>query len=191
MVAAYRHHQRALQVMQSRAPGQWILKFPTHAPFLDALLTVYPDARIVLTHRDPIRPLGSSCAASHHLTRQFNVDFDPGYVGRETTRILQATLEQMTALRARHPGVPVYDMHYSRFVADPLKEVENIYGFFEERLADRIRRQMQAALDVHNARRAAVGANRYSLADFGLSAQRLPRIYQDYVDQFGVEREPD
>jgi hypothetical protein len=189
MVAAYRHHKRGLQVMQSRAPGQWMVKFPTHAPFLDALLTVYPDARIVLTHRDPLRPLGSSCAASYHFTKQFNVGLGPQHTGVETTSILKATLEQMCELRAKHPQVPVYDMHYLRFVADPLREMHSLYEFFEERLSESVLQKMQVALDSHNLRRAEIGPNRYSLAEFGIAADRLPRVFADYARQFAVQPE--
>jgi len=189
MVAAYRHHKRGLQVMQSRAPGQWMLKFPSHAPFIDALLAVYPDARIVLTHRDPVKPLGSSCAASHHLTAQFNEGLDPRHVGRETTRVLEATLKHVCALRQRHPEVEVYDLHYRRFVVEPMEEIKRLYGFLEERLPAGVEQTMQIALATHNRRRAEVGPNRYDLAEFGLSADDLPPIFAEYTRQFGIERE--
>ena len=189
MVAAYRHHKRGLQIMQSRAPGQWLLKFPSHAPFLDALLTVYPDARIVLTHRDPIKPLGSSCSASHHLTAQFNTGLDTHHVGRETVRILDATLRKMCALRSTHPHVEVHDMHYQRLVTNPINEIKRLYAFLGQTLAESVHARMDAAIATHNARRAVVGPNRYGVAEFGLAVDQLPAIFSDYVRQFGIERE--
>ncbi len=190
MVAAYRHHKRGLQVMQSRAPGQWILKFPSHACFLGQLLAVYPDARIVLTHRDPTRPLASSCSASYFLTAQFNAGLDPGHVGRETVRILEATLNGVSTLRTVHPDVEAYDLHYLRFIADPIAQIKRLYGFLEQRLSAGVEHRMQAALASHNRRRAEVGPNRYDLAKFGLSSDKLPSIFAEYVEQFAIEREP-
>jgi hypothetical protein len=189
MVSAYRHHKRALQVMQSRAPGNWILKFPSHAPFLDALLSIYPDARIVLTHRDPIRPLASSCSASHHYSALLNSGLDPNHVGWETMRVVTASLQGVSTLRARHPHVPVYDMHYLRFAADPLAEIGRLYRFFEERLTPEVERAMRTNLAAHNAKRADVGPHRYSLATYGISSDKLPRIFRDYVQQFGIVEE--
>lgn len=189
MLAAYRHHRRGLQVMQSRAGGQWLLKHPSHACFLDALLTVYPDARIVVTHRDPVRPLGSSCDASHHITAQFNVGLDRRYVGHETLRVIERTLEQVSALREAHPRTEVHDMHYRSFAADPIKEIKRLYEFLGRDLPDTVERNMRNQLAAQAARRSKIGPHHYHLADYGLSSERLPRIFTDYVEQFGIERE--
>jgi hypothetical protein len=189
MVAAFRHHKRALQVMQSRTGGQWLLKHPSHACFLDALLAVYPDARVVLTHRDPIRPLGSSCDASHHITAQFNVGLDRRHVGQETLRIIERTLKQVSTLREMHPRTEVHDMHYRNFAADPLEEIKRLYRFLGQDLTAGVERNMRIQLAAQTARRSRVGPHRYHLADYGLSAEKLPRIFADYVEQFGIERE--
>ena len=61
MTPAYAHHRRTLQVLQSEAPGRWVLKMPAHALFIDALLATYPDARIIWTHRDPYKSVASFC----------------------------------------------------------------------------------------------------------------------------------
>ena len=189
LVPSYRHHKRALQVMQSRAGGQWILKFPSHAPFLDALLLVYPDAQIVVTHRDPLKPLASSCSASHFLTAQFNDGLDPAYVGRETTEILRASIEGVSTIEARHPATPVHHLHFADFVAEPMREVERLYAFMGETLTADVAAAMRSALTVQRARRSAIGSHRYSLADFGLDRATLPAIFDDYVAQFGIARE--
>jgi hypothetical protein len=189
MLAAYRYHKRALQVMQSRAGGRWLLKFPSHACFLDALLAVYPDARIVITHRDPVRPLGSSCDASHHITAQFNVGLDRRYVGQETLRVIETTLKQVSTLREVHPRTEVHDMHYRSFAADPIKEIKRLYEFLGEELPDTVERNMRTQLAAQTARRSKIGPHRYHLADYGLSPEKLPRIFADYVEQFGIERE--
>jgi hypothetical protein len=189
MVAAYRHHKRALQVMQSRAPGRWILKFPSHAPFLDALLEVYPDALIVATHRDPLRPLGSSCSASHYLTRQFNDGLNPAHVGRETMRILDESLKGICTLRERHPRTLMHDLHYDRLVADPIGEIRIFYAFIGEVLAPEVEEAMRSHWAEQRALRSRVGAHRYDLADYGLDAARLSPVFDAYREQFGITRE--
>lgn len=189
MLDAYRHHKRALQVMQSSTGGQWILKYPMHAPFLDALLAIYPDARIVFTHRDPVKPLGSSCSASHHLTAQFNDGLDPAYVGRETQKIAQATLEGVCGFEARHPNVPVHHLHYADFAADPLAAVRSLYNFLQETLAPEVEARIADAIAAQRALRTRVGGHRYALADFGLDEAKLPPIFSEYVDRFAIPPE--
>lgn len=190
MAAAYRYHKRALQVLQSRAPGQWILKHPAHAPFVDALLAIYPDARIVMTHRDPAKPLGSSCSSSHYLTAQWNDGLVSRYVGRETLEIITASLQQMCSFAGRHPRVPVHHLHYQNFATDAFSEILRLYAFLGETLRPEVEREMRAALSKHFQRRREIGAHRYKLADYGLSAKSLPRIFAEYVEQFTIAREP-
>ena len=53
--AAYDYHRLVLQTLQSGGVrGRWTLKSPHHALALDALVDTYPDARLVLLHRDPV-----------------------------------------------------------------------------------------------------------------------------------------
>src|SRR5262249_14441454 len=59
---AYRFHKKYLQILQSKAPGTWSLKAPTHALGVDTVLKTYPDARFIWTHRDPYKVMGSHCS---------------------------------------------------------------------------------------------------------------------------------
>ena len=50
----YRWHEKVLQLLQSGGVrGRWQLKSPQHALALEALVAQYPDARFIVTHRDP------------------------------------------------------------------------------------------------------------------------------------------
>ena len=80
-------------------------------------------------------------------------------------------------------------MHYQRFVANPIREIKRLYEFLGQTLPGGVEAAMDVAISVHDERRAAVGPNRYSLEQFGLTADRLPPIFNDYVRQFGIERE--
>ena len=62
--SAYEYHRRVLQVLQSGGVrGRWTLKSPHHAIALEHLTAVYPDARLVLLHRDPVVLDARRCAA--------------------------------------------------------------------------------------------------------------------------------
>ena len=59
MSSAYAYERMVLQVLQSRAPGTWSLKMPSHAVHIETLLATYPDVRIVWAHRDPFKSTAS------------------------------------------------------------------------------------------------------------------------------------
>jgi hypothetical protein len=61
-VPGYRLFKRTLQAMQWSRPGpdRWILKTPSHLHHLPALRSVFPDATLVQTHRDPVTSIVSS-----------------------------------------------------------------------------------------------------------------------------------
>lgn len=57
---AYRMHRLVLQILQRRRPGSaWVLKSPVHLEALPTLFQTYPDARVAITHRDPLQLLAS------------------------------------------------------------------------------------------------------------------------------------
>src|ERR1700722_18017059 len=62
VTSAYEYHKRFLQLLQADAPGIWNLKMPSHALNIPTLLKVYPDARLIWTHRDPVTATGSFCS---------------------------------------------------------------------------------------------------------------------------------
>jgi hypothetical protein len=70
MSSAYDYHKRVLQVLRSSGVrGRWSLKAPAHALHLEALTAVYPDARLVMAHRDPVVVVTSACKPDPHADR--------------------------------------------------------------------------------------------------------------------------
>ena len=191
MEAAYRHHKHALQVMQSQAPGRWTLKFPTHAVAIDALLRVYPDARIIVTHRDPSKPVGSSCSSVRHVLALNNHSVDMNYLGYETATLQSESVKRVAAARGAHPEVPFYDFHYHRFIIDPIAEVQRIYNFLGETLTASAEAAMHDELVRQEQRRKIAGEHRYRLEDYGLSHASLDAMFGDYMDRYGIARERD
>ena len=191
MVAAYRHHRRALHVMQSEAPGQWMLKLPSHAFAIDAILQVYPDARIVVTHRDPLKAAASSCDAEHFFLALGNDGLDLHAIGDQTVRFLSTGMQRVTAARATHPDVAWHDMHFSDIAADPIAEVRRLYDFLGQVLTPETEDAMRAELAATLRLRAQLGPHRYRAETYGLSRATVMPWFEDYVARYGVKLEPD
>lgn len=189
MEAGYRHHARVLRALQSAAPGSWTLKFPSHAMAIDAILAVYPDARIVMTHRDPVKPVASSCSLCDQILSLQNSAVDRKALGYQTLTLNALGARRMGAARDAYPSGQFHDIHYKRFVRDPLGTIRALYAFEGLTLSPGVEHKMQAAVDRHEADRTAAGSHSYRLEDYGLTVADVDRAFGDYAERFGVELE--
>lgn len=189
MDAAYRHHCRALQVMQSQAPGKWTLKLPNHAQAIDAILGVYPDACIIVTHRDPVKAVGSSCDAERFFLSHGNAGLDLAQLGSQTMQLLTTEMDRIMAARKANPGAAFHDIHFCRFVADPIAEVRRLYEFLGDALTEPVEHAMRGELRNAETIRKEAGAHHYELSDFGLSRETILPRFARYIAQYGIELE--
>src|SRR5207237_454859 len=126
--SAYEYHRLVLQVLQSGGVrGRWTLKSPHHAIALDALTAVYPDARLVLLHRDPVVLCASVCSLIHTLSGTFSDADHRRYIAEHWTAMLEMSIERLDAFRAAHPERPILDVQYDELLRAPVETVATIY----------------------------------------------------------------
>lgn len=190
-VPAFAFHKQMLQHLQWKCPGdRWVLKSPSHMSQLDALLTVYPDARIVFTHRDPLKVLPSvvSILYSTAYVRSDAVDADAmaGWFTGETCRML---IDGMTALResGRLPASQCYDLRYAELMQDPVAALEGVYTHFGIDYPDSARAAQRHYID--NKPRGRHGQHRYEFSDTGLDLDEERERFRDYYERYQVENE--
>jgi hypothetical protein len=187
---AYRYHRRFLQTLQQRARGErWLLKAPSHLFQLRALFDVYPEARIVFTHRDPLKTIPSALSLMGTLKWMRCEHSDPA-AGAETTAtgyavIFRRLIEQRAS--GALPDDRFVDVRYAELVADPGAAVERIYAAFGWRFTPELRRTVVDY--VTHKPRGAHGVHHYSLAEMGLDAAVERKRFAFYCDHFGVAEE--
>ena len=183
---AYRYHRRFLQHLQWAQSGErWLLKAPVHLPGLRALFAVYPDANVVVTHRDPLEVVASVASLHVTLRRTFARGVDPAAIGPEVSAMLAHDVRRGFAARADGCGGPeqFFDVWYGELMDDPLAVIRRIYRHFDLRLSSETVGRMRTYLaenpkDLH-------GPHVYSLADFGLDPDVERRRYRDYRERWG------
>jgi hypothetical protein len=186
--SAYRYHRLVLQTLQSKGVcGRWTLKSPHHAIALDALVSVYPDARLVLLHRDPAVLCASVCSLIRTLSSTFTDADHTGYIAGHWTALLRESVARIEQFRAEHPDHPICDVLYADLVRDPGAAVATIYRALGLELASTTLEAVAAYADRHP--RGEFGAHRYDLTDFGLDADRLRAQFADYTHRYGVPEE--
>jgi hypothetical protein len=187
----YASHRRQLQYLEWRCPAErWVLKSPGHLWALDALLAVYPDARIVQTHRDPLEVIASLTSLVTLLRSMASDRIDPRGIGEEWTRRLAAGLERSMAVRAAglSGGAEVFDMHFPELVRDEIGMVRRIYAHFGLVLSPDAEARMRRFLAANP--RDKHGAHRYTLEAAGLDHATERRRYAAYQERFGIASEP-
>ena len=126
--SAYEYHRLVLQVLQSGGVrGRWTLKSPHHAIALDALVAVYPDARLVLLHRDPVVLCASVCSLITTLSGTFTDADHRAYVAEHWTANARGVGPPHRRLPRRAPRAPDRRRAYADLVRDPLGSLMALY----------------------------------------------------------------
>ena len=190
MASAYRMHRQFLQLLGWRCPAErWVLKSPGHLWCLDALIDEYPDARLVQTHRDPAAIVSSLTSLECVLRKMCSDDIIPRQVAQEWSEWLQRAYERSLAFRqsGRLPDSQVVDLHFDRFLKDPVASVRAIYQHFELDL----RPEVEEAMRNYVARnpRDRDGRHTHQFSETGLELEAIRESTRDYVDYFDVALE--
>jgi hypothetical protein len=187
VTSAYQYHKRFLQLLQAEAPGIWNLKMPSHALYIETLLKVYPDARLVWTHRDPFVAVGSFCSLIS-LAHQ-------GFLGRVDKEWLaencpwQAAQHADRAMDAR-AGIGegrIIDVQYGDLMRQPIATMRTLYKALGDEFTEAAETGMRAWLDDNPQDK--FGKHEYRLEQYGLSVAGLAPLFERYLARFDVERE--
>jgi hypothetical protein len=186
--ASYRVHKRQLQLLQWRVKQpRWAVKYPNHVISMDAILEVYPDARFVMTHRDPVQTLASISKMTLTLRGTRYETVDPKRVGRQMLDFVRRHIDRILAFCKSPQGGRVTHVDYYRVVDNPeavMREVHAALGIespeeVRTAVADWRRRNPPGAR----------GSNPYSLEQFGLDPDEVAELYSDYRRYFDIPRE--
>jgi hypothetical protein len=185
MRPGYQWHRRLLKVLQYDTPNaRWVLKAPMHLIALDALLAVYPDARLIFTHRDPFAATLSGASLVYHWSTLAGRPPDRRRIGRWFPGQWARAMRQALAVRRRHRPESFCDIFFDELNADPVGTVRSLYRHWGLTVTPGHRRRMEVWL--RDNPRASFGEHAYAAADFGLSREAIDREFAFYKDRFGV-----
>ncbi len=183
---AYEWHRTVLQVLQSQCPGQWQLKSPVHLIDPSAIAAVYPDARFVLTHRDPVNVIASVCSLVRSLAGTFTSADWQDYIRQTWPEVVGSLLDKQNAFRdsqiAAGRGDAFVDVAYSDLVGDPITTIASLY----EQLGENFSAEAESAMRAHSAehKKDRFGSHSYSLEEWGLDRDALTERVQPYLTRY-------
>jgi Sulfotransferase family len=185
--SAYEYHKRFLQLLQADAPGVWNLKMPSHALFIPTLLKVYPDARLVWTHRDPLTATGSFCSLLTLAHKAFLGKVDVEWLGQNCPwQAVQHANRIMDAREALGED-RIIDVHYADLLRDPIAAMRKLYAALGDELTAGAEAGMRTWLKDNPQDK--FGKHEYKLAQFGLSPQTVRPLFERYLSRYDVEPE--
>jgi len=183
-VAAYREHKRFLQHLQGDSLKRWVLKCPDHVFALDALRAVYPDARLVFVHRDPVEVLPSVARLTEVVRTPFTRLVDRDAIGRQIADDWVKGADNIVAASAdrRWPRARVHHIHYRALTADPLATAKALYDHFDLELTPTATARMRNL--VAQKPKGGYGHNVYHAEDYKLDLSVERERFQAYLAAF-------
>ncbi len=181
------HHRLVLQVLQSECPGRWQLKSPQYGLLLEDVLETYPDARLVVTHRDPVKIAASTFSLLRSLTGTFTDVDHTDYIVGHWPDTLSALIDRAMDARDRIGEDAFFDVAYADVVRDPVAVVGTIY----ERFGIEWNPEKEAHLRRFDAEHPQhkYGTHTYSLAEVGVERAPLEARFARYYERYDVPRE--
>ncbi|HUL99005.1 MAG TPA: sulfotransferase [Mycobacterium sp.] len=180
----YRFLRMMLQVLQHQdgESRRWVLKSPQHLEQFPALLTVFPDATFIITHRDPVDVSVSMATMMTYVMRMTVDKVDvPTVANYWITRID----ELLSACMRDHHLLPpdrTIDVRFDEFMADDLAMVRRVWDVAGYQPSPESRRAVEEYMAGHA--RGRLGRIDYRAEDLGLDKDELRQRFAPYVERF-------
>jgi len=186
----YAFHERQLQHLQWRNHrDRWVLKTGAHMWGLEHLLRTYPDARIVFTHRDPVKSVTSYASLTALVRTAGSDEVDRFEVAQDWTARLKRVIDHVMAVRSSqsYPQATFYDMYFPDFVADQFAVVSDIYAALGLPMTDEAAVRMKAFIADNP--KGKHGLHLYTPEEYGIDPEVVRRDFRAYIDEHDLAPE--
>jgi hypothetical protein len=183
----YAWQRRFLQYLQlGRANKRWVLKAPDHVYSLDKLLTAFPDALVIRTHRNPIDVVKSQLQLTQVLEGLYARPGRRDKLAMREVRKIGEISHQITRFQDNHPlkAGQFVDVTYRELVTDPFAVVRQIYDRLDVRPTEEAAERMRHLASKRS--RYDRSSHSSTRADFRVDcAAEAPR-FEEYCSRFGI-----
>ena len=143
--ATLAYQRKVMKLLQWGEPTkEWRLKCPSHVLWLDAVDAAFPDARYVMTHRDPTDVILSVADLYADIIGSFTDQMDRPYIGRLNVEHWSLGMDRALEFRSSRGEKRFYDIDFRAMQADPIGEVTGLYGWLGEPVTDEFEQRMQS-----------------------------------------------
>ncbi len=185
---AYEYFRRVLKILLGFGEGtHWVVKTPHHSEYLDLVLKVFPEATIVLTHRDPLVSTASFLSMVAHGRGVSSDRVDVHRIADQWVSKTERLMRRSIDARCRADPGRFIDVSYYDLLKDPVEQLRRIYDCAGIPLTQEA---LQAAqLTAKTNRQHRYGRHEYDLASFGLHKASLDRQLGFYREEYKIPYE--
>lgn len=185
-IQVYRDLKQILKLLQwsdpSRKGAKWVLKTPGHLMGLDGVIEVFPEAKIVMTHRDPVQTVPSYASMMFNLYGMVSDTVTKEEVGAVWIDRLAELLNTFVAERDKVNGRNFIDVLYTEQLAEPVKVGRHVLEQAGVVVTPEIEAGMAEWIEAN--KREDRAPHKYSLEDFGLSREQVEEKFRTYGKAF-------
>jgi len=184
LTSTYEYQRRVMKLLQWGEPVRpWRLKSPSHVLFLDYLDRVFPDARFVMTHRDPTDVLLSVADVYADMICGFTDHVDRHYIGRLNVEHWSLGMERALEFRATGADDRFYDIDFRAMQADPIGEVTRLYAWLGEPVSAEFEARMRSwwIASAHDRE----PSTHVDPMEYGLDLEKMRPLFGRYVASAG------
>jgi hypothetical protein len=180
LTSTYDYQRRAMKLLQWGEPARpWRLKCPSHVLWLEHLNRTFPDARFVMTHRDPTDVILSVAELYADIIGTFTDHIDRRYIGELNVEHWSLGMERASRFRADGADARFYDIDFRAMQADPIGEVSGIYAWLGQPVSEVFESRMcnwwgKAAAEREPSVRA-------DPVEFGIDLDEIRPLFADYA----------
>lgn len=174
----YAEFRRFLQTIRwlrrDKQDKPWVLKLPQFGQDLQAVLEVFPDARVILLDRDPVSVVASSASLVFNQMAVQSRDVDPVWIGKEW---LGKTLLRKCRINdgLEQFAGPVVRVTYDDMQADWRGQMRRVYAGFGLKLTARSEEAMTNF--VERSKHGCLRDHKYHPEHYGLSASEIDLVW--------------
>lgn len=131
--SAYEYEKRVLKLLQWGYPAvPWRLKSPSHVQHADVITRVFPDARFVMTHRDPADVIVSVCDLFFDVYSRFTDDIDRRWIAETNVEEWSTGMRRVLDFRDAGADSRFFDIDFRAMHRDPVGRVTALYAWLGE-----------------------------------------------------------
>ncbi len=182
LTSTYLYERRVLKLLQwGEQVRPWRLKSPAHMLWIEYLTSAFPDARFVMTHRDPTDVLLSVADVYADIGGMFTDHLDREFIGRLNVEQWLTGIERVINFRENGNDDRFYDIDFRAMQSNPVGEVRDLYEWLGEPVSEvfveRMRRWSEHNAATHEP------AQHADPATFGLDTDMIRPLFAGYVSR--------
>lgn len=161
---------------------RWLLKAPHYNGSEDAILKIFPDAKFLITHRNPIHVASSLPSLYANFFKAYSdVDWSDTVGPMALNGLIYLTQLHMS-IRETNPKISFLDISYSQLTTDIEPVIKQVYQHLEMPVKNL---SLQKMLDWNNSNtQHKLGVHKHALDDFSLDKELVDNSLKNYVDRF-------